>query len=59
MQPEWIAKLFDPDGKLLESLGKQYGRKQAAKRLLGDTLYAKLWALANRKEASTDGGDAE
>ena len=59
MQPEWIARLFEPDGKLLHSLGKQYGRKEAVKRLLGDKLYAKLWALANRKEAGTDGGDAE
>ncbi len=55
MQPEWIARLFDSDGKLLDSLGKQYRRKEAAKKLLGDTLYAKLWALVNRKEAGTDG----
>ena len=58
MQPEWIAKLFEPGGDLLNSLGKQYGRKEAAKKLLGDKLYAKLWALVNRKEAETDGGDA-
>jgi hypothetical protein len=57
MQPEWIAKLFEPDGKLLDRLGKQYRRKEALKKLLGDRLYAKLWALANRKEAQTDGGE--
>jgi peptidoglycan/xylan/chitin deacetylase (PgdA/CDA1 family) len=57
MQPEWIAKLFEPDGKLLDSLGKQYRRKEAVKKLLGDTLYAKLWALVNRKEPETDGGE--
>jgi peptidoglycan/xylan/chitin deacetylase (PgdA/CDA1 family) len=58
MQMEWIAKLFDANGKLLADLGKQYGRKEAAKKLLGDRLYAKLWALVNRKEPETDGGDA-
>jgi peptidoglycan/xylan/chitin deacetylase (PgdA/CDA1 family) len=59
MQPDWITRLFEPDGKLLDSLGKQYRRKEAAKKLLGDRLYAKLWALANRKEASTDGGEED
>jgi peptidoglycan/xylan/chitin deacetylase (PgdA/CDA1 family) len=54
MQPEWIARLFEPDGALLNSLGKQYGRKEAAKRLLGDRLYAKLWALVNRQEPETE-----
>jgi peptidoglycan/xylan/chitin deacetylase (PgdA/CDA1 family) len=59
MQPEWIARLFEPDGKLLDSLGKQYRRKEAAKKLLGDKLYAKLWAIVNRKEAGTDGGEED
>jgi Polysaccharide deacetylase len=57
MQPEWIARLFEPDGKLLDILGKQYRRKEAVKKLLGDRLYAKLWALVNRKEPDTDGGE--
>lgn len=59
MQPEWMARLFEPDGKLLDNLGKQYRRKQAVNKLLGDKLYAKLWALLNRKEVGTDGGDVE
>jgi hypothetical protein len=54
MQTEWIAKLFAPDGALLNSLGKQYGRKETAKKLLGDRLYAKLWALVNRQEPETE-----
>ena len=58
MQPEWIAQLFAPSGTLLDSLGRQYRRKQALKKLLGDRLYARLWALANRKEPETDGGGA-
>jgi hypothetical protein len=56
MQPAWIEKLFQPDGKLLGDLERQYRRKEAAKRLLGDRLYEKLWALVNRKEPETDGG---
>jgi hypothetical protein len=57
MQPEWIAKLFEPDSKLLHNLGQQYRRKEAVKKLLGDRLYAKLWGIVNRKEADTDGGE--
>jgi peptidoglycan/xylan/chitin deacetylase (PgdA/CDA1 family) len=57
MKPEWIARLFEPNGRLLDSLGQQYRRKKAVKKLLGDKLYAKLWGLVNRKEAGTDGGE--
>ena len=57
MQPDWIARLFSPDDKLLDSLGTQYQRKEIAKKVLGDKLYARLWALVNRKEPGTDGGE--
>jgi peptidoglycan/xylan/chitin deacetylase (PgdA/CDA1 family) len=57
MQPEWIAKLFESDGQLLGSLGQQYRRKEAVKKLLGDRLYAKLWALVNRQEPEISGED--
>jgi peptidoglycan/xylan/chitin deacetylase (PgdA/CDA1 family) len=56
MQPGWIAKLFQPDGRTLRRLGRRYGMKEAAKALLGDRLYAGLWALVSRKEPGTDGG---
>jgi len=56
MQPEWIAKLFEPDGRVLSELGRQYRMKEAAKKLLGDRLYARLWAMVNRREPGTDGG---
>ena len=56
MQPEWIAKLFQPDGRTLRRLGRRYGMKEAAKALLGDRLYAGLWALVSRKEPGTGGG---
>lgn len=57
MQPEWIAKLFQRDGALLSSLGRRHRIKQAAKSLLGDKVYAKVWALANRQEPGADGGE--
>jgi Polysaccharide deacetylase len=50
MQPEWIAKLFVPDSKVLASLQRRYQLKETVKTLLGDSLYAKLWALGNRQE---------
>ena len=54
MSLEWIAKLFHPDSNLLSSLERQYQMKAAAKSLLGDRLYEKVWALLNRKESETD-----
>jgi hypothetical protein len=56
MQPEWIATLFEPDGRVLSELGRQYRMKEAAKKLLGDRLYARLWAMVNRRGPGTDGG---
>lgn len=57
VKPEWIAKLFEPDGSALSRLGRQYRMKEAAQRMLGDRLYARLWALMNRREPGTDGGE--
>jgi len=54
MQPEWIAQLFTPDSKLLSHIEQKYRRKEAVKKLLGDRLYAKLWAMVNRHEADAD-----
>lgn len=57
MQSEWIAKLFEPGSRALAKLELRYGMKEAAKKLLGDRLYAGLWARLNRKEPGTDGGE--
>jgi peptidoglycan/xylan/chitin deacetylase (PgdA/CDA1 family) len=58
MQPEWISNLFQPDSAVLASLAREYRMKATAKKLLGDGLYEKLWALLNRKEPDKDdGGD--
>jgi peptidoglycan/xylan/chitin deacetylase (PgdA/CDA1 family) len=54
MSLEWIAKLLQPGSNLLSNLERQYQVKAAAKSLLGDRLYEKVWALLNRKETDTD-----
>jgi peptidoglycan/xylan/chitin deacetylase (PgdA/CDA1 family) len=58
MTLEWIAKLFQPGSSVLSGLERQYQMKAAAKSLLGDRLYEKLWAILNRKEPDTDAGEA-
>ncbi len=50
MNLEYIANVLRPDSNVLSSLEHQYQIKAAAKTLLGDRLYEKLWALLNRKE---------
>jgi hypothetical protein len=57
MSLEWIAELFRPDSKVLATLERQYRKKEIAKSLLGDRLYAKLWAVLNRKESDSDAED--
>jgi peptidoglycan/xylan/chitin deacetylase (PgdA/CDA1 family) len=54
MQPEWIAKLFEPQSRVLSNLQRSYRMKEGAKALLGDDVYEKLWALLNRKEPDGD-----
>jgi peptidoglycan/xylan/chitin deacetylase (PgdA/CDA1 family) len=54
--PEWLASVFDPNSPTLSSLERKYRLKSAAKTLLGDRLYEKLWAVLNRKEAQTEMG---
>jgi hypothetical protein len=56
MQLEWISNLFQPNSSVLAGLGRQYRMKAAAKKLLGDNLYEKLWAVLNRKEPDSDSG---
>jgi peptidoglycan/xylan/chitin deacetylase (PgdA/CDA1 family) len=57
MTLEWIQRLFQPGSPVLLNLERQYRLKVAAKRLLGDRLYEKFWAVLNRKDPGTgDGG---
>jgi peptidoglycan/xylan/chitin deacetylase (PgdA/CDA1 family) len=58
MTLEGISELFQTDSGALASLGRQHQMKAAAKTLLGDRLYERLWALLNRKEADESGDSA-
>lgn len=58
MSLEWISNVLQPGNSVLSSLRRQYQIKAAAKTLLGDRVYGKLWGLLNRKEPDgDDGGD--
>jgi peptidoglycan/xylan/chitin deacetylase (PgdA/CDA1 family) len=57
MTLEWIRNLLEPGSGALRNLERQYALKQAAKTLLGDRMYEKLWAVLNRKEPA--GGPGE
>lgn len=54
MSLEWLTKLLEPGSNVLSGLERQYQMKAAAKSLLGDRLYERVWALLNRKESETD-----
>jgi len=49
MNLEWIANLLTQKNDVLVNLERQYQMKAAAKALLGDRLYEKVWAVLNRK----------
>jgi hypothetical protein len=57
MSLEWMSKLLLPESGVLLNLEREYRIKAAAKSLLGDRLYEKLWAVLNRKEPDTDAED--
>jgi peptidoglycan/xylan/chitin deacetylase (PgdA/CDA1 family) len=54
---EWIQNALQPESCVLSRLERQYRIKAAAKVLLGDWVYERLWALVNRKEP--DGGEED
>jgi peptidoglycan/xylan/chitin deacetylase (PgdA/CDA1 family) len=45
-----LEQLLRPGGAALAKMGRAHHLKEGAKALLGDRLYAKVWALANRQE---------
>jgi peptidoglycan/xylan/chitin deacetylase (PgdA/CDA1 family) len=57
MKLEWITDLFSQGNNALAGLERQYRVKAAAKSLLGDPLYEKVWALLNRREPEMDAGE--
>ena len=48
----WIVQLFKPGSPTLARLERSHSFKAAAKTLLGDSLYARLWGYLNREETS-------
>ncbi|WP_158943836.1 polysaccharide deacetylase family protein [Granulicella sp. S190] len=58
MTLEGIADLFQPGSKALSGMERQHRIKAAAKTMLGDRIYAKLWALLNRQEPDNDAGES-
>jgi peptidoglycan/xylan/chitin deacetylase (PgdA/CDA1 family) len=57
MTLEWIEGLLKPGSTVLSGLERQYKVKAAAKAMLGDRMYEKVWALLNRKEQDAGMGD--
>jgi len=57
MQSEWIARLFELKSRVLSDLGRKHRMKEAAKTLLGDRLYGRLWAQVNRQEPELAGDE--
>jgi peptidoglycan/xylan/chitin deacetylase (PgdA/CDA1 family) len=51
----WINKLFAPGSDALRRLRFEYKLKAVAKTVLGDGMYASLWARLNRTGPETDG----
>lgn len=51
----YLQKLLDPESGELKRAERVSRLKGAAQRALGDTLYAKLWALVNRQETEPSG----
>jgi len=49
--------LLEPGSSTLRSLERQHGIKQAAKALLGDRMYERLWAVLNRKGPASGAGE--
>ena len=58
MSLDWTTSLLEPESSALARVGRQYRLKAAAKSLLGDRMYEKVWALVNRKDVEVDEAEA-
>jgi peptidoglycan/xylan/chitin deacetylase (PgdA/CDA1 family) len=56
MSLQWIEGVLQPESPILARAKQQYRVKAAAKSILGDSLYAKVWAVLNRKEPGNNEG---
>lgn len=58
MTSDVLANLLSPCTGELAKMERQERLKSAAKALIGDRVYARLWSLVNRQEPETDAGGA-
>jgi peptidoglycan/xylan/chitin deacetylase (PgdA/CDA1 family) len=54
VRTEWLERLLQPESKLLATLERRERMKNAARVLLGDHVYAKLWAILNHEERQSE-----
>ena len=54
----WFERVLDPGSRVLNTLERSEHLKAAARALLGDRLYARLWAVLNRQEPAADEAEA-
>lgn len=59
MSLEWITNVLRPESGVLASLGRQHQMKTTAKRILGDSIYERLWSLVNRREHESNAGETQ
>lgn len=50
----WLGRLLDPSSGVLRQIERTDRAKTAAKRLLGDSIYRRLWSLVNREEPESN-----
>jgi hypothetical protein len=56
MKLEWLLRLLQPGSRELTKLQRRYRMKVAARSIVGDWLYNKLWTGMTRKEPDADIG---
>ncbi len=54
MTEAWLERLLQPGTGVLRGLEREQRVKDAAKAVLGDRLYAKVWAILNRQKADSE-----
>ena len=54
----WLESLLRPNSTVLASLERQERMKAAARSILGDRVYMKIWSLLNRQELETNPDEA-
>ena len=54
VRTDWLERLLQPQSKLLAKLENQERMKHAARILLGDRAYAKLWSILNHEDRQSE-----